>query len=141
MNDSNNLTEKQERFCLKKHETGNASAAYRFAYDAEKMKEATINVKACELLKNGKVTARLKQLQDAVVAKHNVTVESLMTELEEARGIALTYDENGKAQPSAAVSASMGKAKLAGLLVDKLELNINGLGERFKRAKEAEQVE
>jgi phage terminase small subunit len=40
------LTVKQENFCLAYMETGNASEAYRRAYNAGKMKPAVINVKA-----------------------------------------------------------------------------------------------
>lgn len=115
------LTPKQENFCLKYHETGNASEAYRLCYNAKKMKPETINRNAKALLDNNKIATRLKELQEVVVEKHNVTVGSILAELEEARIIALTYDDNGKAQPSAAVSASMGKAKLAGLLMDKVQ--------------------
>ena len=35
------LTPKQEAFCLAYMETGNASEAYRRAYDADNMKPAT----------------------------------------------------------------------------------------------------
>lgn len=37
------LTPKQETFCLAYIETGNASEAYRQAYDAENMKPDTVN--------------------------------------------------------------------------------------------------
>lgn len=57
------LTVKQEKFALKYAECGDASKAYRHAYDAENMKPHTINVKASELLKNGKVSARVKELE------------------------------------------------------------------------------
>ena len=63
------LTPKQEAFVLAYLETGNATEAYRRAYDAEGMGEATINVKACELLKNGKVAVRLQVLQERAAAK------------------------------------------------------------------------
>lgn len=116
------LTIKQEKFCIAYHETGNASEAYRLCYDAKKMKPETINRNAKALLDNNKISTRLKELQKFVIEKHNVTVESILAELEQARVIALTADDNGKAQPSAAVSASMGKAKLAGLLIDKAEI-------------------
>lgn len=116
------LTVKQENFCLKYIETGNASEAYRLSYDAKKMKEATVNRTAKEMLDNPKIAARLKELRIPIIERHNITIESILKELEQARVIALTADDNGKAQPSAAVSASMGKAKLAGLLVDKSEI-------------------
>ena len=44
------LTPKQEASCLAYTKTGNASEAYRQAYDAKGMKDTTIHVKASELL-------------------------------------------------------------------------------------------
>ena len=45
------LTVKQEKFALKYAECGDASKAYRHAYDAENMKPSTINEKACLTLR------------------------------------------------------------------------------------------
>lgn len=104
------LTPKQEAFCLAYLETGNASEAYRRAYDAENMKPETINVKACELLQNGKVAERLAALRAPIIAKAQLTVEDLLAELEEARRLAIDTEA-----PAPAVSATMGKAKLLGL--------------------------
>jgi phage terminase small subunit len=104
------LTIKQEAFAQKYVETGNASEAYRQAYDAGGMKPATINVKACELLANGKVAARVAELRGKVETVHGVTVASLIAELEEARQVAKVRE-----QGAAKVQATMGKAKLAGL--------------------------
>lgn len=104
------LTPKQEGFCQKYIETGNASEAYRLNYGASNMSPESINRKAKELLDNGKIAARLEELKKAIIVKHNITVESILAELEEARQLAM---ETGKAGP--AVQASMGKAKLVGL--------------------------
>ena len=104
------LTIKQETFCQKYIETGNASEAYRQAYDAQAMKPESINRKAKELLDNGKVAARVAELRGEVQVAHGVTVGSLIAELEEARLVA-----KGKEQGAAMVAATMGKAKLAGL--------------------------
>ena len=57
------LTIKQEKFCNKYLECGNASEAYRFAYDCSRMTDNVISVKASQLLSNGKVTVRVKQKQ------------------------------------------------------------------------------
>jgi hypothetical protein len=111
------LTPKQEAFACAYVETGNASEAYRRSYDAENMKPESVWRKACELLDNGKVKARVAELQSAAAERCIVTVASITQELEEARALALQ-----EAQASAAVSASMGKAKLHGLIVDKGEL-------------------
>lgn len=48
------LTLKQEAFCQAYIQNGgNASEAYRSAYNAGKMKADVVNVKACELMKSG----------------------------------------------------------------------------------------
>lgn len=77
----NGLTPKQEAFARFYIETGNASEAYRKAYDAAGMKDETIHVKASELLKNGKVAVRLAELQEEVARRHNVTVDRIVGEL------------------------------------------------------------
>lgn len=63
------LTIKQENFCLAYIETGNASEAYRRAYNAGKMKEKTIWEKASTLLADGKVAARTEELREAATRK------------------------------------------------------------------------
>jgi phage terminase small subunit len=106
------LTEKQEAFCRAYIECGNASEAYRTAYDAEKMNVASVNKAAQKLLDNPLITPRLEQLRAPNIQKHNITVDSLIAELEEARMAALSAETP---QSSAAVSATMSKAKLVGL--------------------------
>lgn len=115
------LTQKQETFCQAYIETGNASEAYRTAYAADKMKPESVNRKAKELLDNGKIAARIAELQGEIKQRHNVTVDSLIKELEEARQSALTAETP---QSSAAVAATMGKAKLTGL--DKVIVELHG---------------
>lgn len=106
------LTIKQEAFCQAYIETGNASEAYRTAYAADKMKAEATHVNASKLLDNAKVALRVKELQGEIKQRHNVTVDSLLKELEEARRAALGAETP---QSSAAVAATMGKAKLTGL--------------------------
>ncbi|URW84479.1 terminase small subunit [Alcaligenes sp. DN25] len=106
------LTPKQEAFALAYVETGNASEAYRRSYNAEKMKPDSVNRKAKELLDHGKITARINELQAGHADRHKLTVDDLLAELEQARLAALTAET---AQSSAAVAATMGKAKLLGL--------------------------
>lgn len=71
---------------------------------------------ASRLSTNVNVAQRVAELQGRAAKKAEVTLESLLTELEEARVIALA-----EKQSSAAVSATMGKAKLTGLLIEKRE--------------------
>jgi phage terminase small subunit len=114
------LTIKQEAFALAYVETGNASEAYRRSYNAENMKPAVIAVKASELLANGNVAVRVAALQASHVERHEITVSDLIRELEEARVAASTSE---KPQAAAMVAATMGKAKLLGLITDRQELS------------------
>ncbi len=127
------LTQKQENFCLAYIETGNASEAYRSAYNAENMKSETIHVKACELLKKGNVAVRVDELRTKAIKRNEITVDDLVKELENARIAALTSET---VQASAAISATMGKAKLLGLGVEKVDLTVDvRLADAIARAK------
>jgi len=106
------LTQKQESFCLKYIETGNLSEAYRFAYDAERMSAQVVHVEAHRLASSPKVSLRLEELRGTIMERHKITVDTLLEELEEARQVALACETP---QSSAAVGATMGKAKLLGL--------------------------
>ena len=111
------LTPKQEKFVRKYIETGNASEAYRQAYDAKGMKPETVHRTAKEMLDNPKIAARVANWRENNRKRHEVTVDSLIAELQESRELA-TADK----QHSAAISATLGKAKITGLIVDKNEL-------------------
>jgi phage terminase small subunit len=113
------LTPKQENFCLAYMETGNASEAYRRAYNAGKMKPAVINVKASELLADGKVSVRVAELRSESLDRHKLTVDDISRMLQDDRKLARDL---GTA--AAAVSASMGLAKLYGHLTDKSESTV-----------------
>ncbi len=117
------LTPKQEAFALAYVETGNASEAYRRSYNAEKMKPETVNRTAKELLDNPKIAARLAELKAAHVERHEITVDDLIRELEEARSIAMAGERQ---QPAAMVAATMGKAKILGLVQDKVDARLTG---------------
>lgn len=111
----NNLTPKQEAFALSYVETGNASEAYRQAYEAGGMKPESINRKAKELLDNGKIAARIDALRAEHVERHKFTVDNMISQLDQDREYA-----RQEGSPAAAVSASMGKAKILGFLTDKI---------------------
>ncbi|MCK5137515.1 MAG: terminase small subunit [Bacteroidales bacterium] len=76
------LTPKQEKFCHAYMETGNASEAYRQSYSCGRMKEATINVKASELLKHGKVAVRLNEIKNELKETSDIKKERVLFELE-----------------------------------------------------------
>lgn len=114
------LTEKQEKFCHEFIKTGNASEAYRNSYNAGKMKPESIHVNASKLLSDAKVSQRVESLRAAVSKKRMLGLEDLLDELEQARTLALAQETP---QTSAAVAASMGKAKMLGLLSDKVQVS------------------
>ena len=107
-------TIKQEAFAHAYVETGNASEAYRRAYDAENMSADCLHVQACELLQNSKVSVIVNSLKEELRRNSAVTIDSLSKQLESAR---LQAEE--LSNPSAQVSAITMVAKLHGLLVDK----------------------
>jgi phage terminase small subunit len=113
------LTPKQEAFAQAYVETSNASEAYRRSYNAENMKPESIHVNACKLLGDAKVALRVEELREELRQKHRVTVDDILRELEEARTMAMTGE---RPQTAAMVAATMGKAKVLGLITDKAEV-------------------
>ena len=114
----NKLTLKQEAFAMAYVESGNASKAYKTVYNVnDNASDNSISVEASKLRNNPKITLRILELQELAQVRHSITIDSLTDELENAR---LTASEAGQA--SAMVAATMGKAKLHGLLTDKAEV-------------------
>jgi len=114
---ANALTPKQEKFCQVYIETSNASEAYRQSYNTINAKPETIWNEAYKLMESPDVAARIEELKQMHLQRHIVTVDSITAELEEARQLAISIEA-----PAPAVSASMGKAKLHGLITEKSEL-------------------
>ena len=70
----NKLTPKQNKFAEEYVNTGNASEAYRRAYDvAETTSNEVIAVKASELLKNGNISVRVKELKTKEAEAFQIT--------------------------------------------------------------------
>lgn len=97
----------------------------RFAQELAKGKSATEAMKASgysdprnstRLTKNDEIAARVDELQAAAAKSVELTVHDIARQLDEDRAFA---KEQGSA--SAAVAATMGKAKILGLIVDKSE--------------------
>ena len=57
-----NLTPKQEKFVIGLINGLTQRQAYKYAYDAENMKDSTIDSKACELFRRDNIQTRYKQL-------------------------------------------------------------------------------
>lgn len=94
------LTIKQQNFCHKYMELGNASEAYRQSYGASKMKGSVIKVKASELLNNGNITVTLERLRKELKERSQITVEQkrewLRTVIERSLQEEPVLDCNGK---------------------------------------------
>jgi phage terminase small subunit len=75
------LTLKQESFCNKYLETGNASEAYRFAYNCLKQKSETVNRNAFNLSNRNKIITRLNELRAELKASSDITKNDILNEL------------------------------------------------------------
>lgn len=87
------LTPKQDAFVLAYLETGNASEAYRRAYNVERMLPTTINNRAYETIRNGAIAARIAELQSQVsnaAVMDRAGVLNLITEIATADASQLT---------------------------------------------------
>ena len=74
------LTIKQENFCHKYVECGNASQAYRHAYSCDRWKDKSVWEKSSVLLSDVKVQSRVKELQAELQAKSVITKERILEE-------------------------------------------------------------
>jgi phage terminase small subunit len=114
----NGLTLAEERFCMAYIDGGDAKEAYHNVYGRSASKN-----ELSALCDAPNVIKRISNLynQRVAVMQHAcmVDVDLLVRELEQARQIALQERE-----ASAAIAATMGKAKLHGLLIDKREISL-----------------
>jgi phage terminase small subunit len=101
---------RHERFAQELAKGKTADEAYQLAGYAPNRGNAST------LKANQSVEARVTEILNRGAVRAECTVASIIEELEEARGLAKEIQ-----QPSPMVAASMGKAKVAGLLVDKSE--------------------
>lgn len=63
------MTPKQERFCHEVVSGKTQAEAYRIAFNAENMKDATVYKRASELMANGEVTGRVTELRGELAKK------------------------------------------------------------------------
>lgn len=110
------MTPKQDRFCSEIASGKSQADAYRTAFDAENMKDATVYKRASELMANGEITGRVEELRKPVVERAQLTLEKHLADLQGLRNMAVKKD-----QYSAAISAEIARGKVAGLYVEKVE--------------------
>jgi len=68
------------------------------------------------LTENDRVKRHMADLERRALKRHDITVDKIIDDLEDARQVAKTAT-----QPSAMIQASLGQAKVCGLIVDKHE--------------------
>ena len=113
------LTPKQMAFCRAYIVSNNATqAAIEAGYSEKTAKDI-----GCQNLKRDRVQDAMAVFRADVAERNRITEDDLLIELEEARQAALAA---GVAQSSAAVAATMGKAKLMGFLTDRIDHTTNG---------------
>lgn len=125
---------RHERFALGYHKTGNArrsyhAAGYKARMPRDRTDSAPVDANASRLLKHAKVKARLAELGRGAMKRNEITVDSLLTDLETDRALA-----HCEGQGSAAVQATMAKARLLGLIVDRKETGKPGEFEGLQTA-------
>lgn len=82
MKNNPKLTLKQELFVRAYiRSKGNASLAYREAYNTDNMQEGSINTEACLLKQAPKISQRIKELEDDLYATIGVTTDYILTML------------------------------------------------------------
>jgi hypothetical protein len=106
---------KHERFAQALAKGENATAAYKSAGYSAKGNSA--EAAASRLLSDVKVQSRVAELQERAAIKVELGIADIVQMLQEDRLLARELES-----PSAAVSASMGIAKVLGLIIDKGEL-------------------
>lgn len=112
------LTLKQEKFCQAYIQCGNASEAYRQAYDTANKKPATVNRRGFELLnENGKIRARIEELRAPALQSAMLTLETHLAEMDR---LARVAEENGNL--AAAIRAQELRGKAAGLYEDRIRV-------------------
>jgi hypothetical protein len=114
---------KQEGYCKARGLKGkNQSDAYRLSYNAGNMKPETINRKACELEKDGKVKARIDYLRSSLTedikAELVYTASESFKELERLKELSTGLE---KPDVKAAIKAEELRGKLARLYVEQRE--------------------
>lgn len=80
MADAKKLTIKQEKFCNKYLECGNASEAYRFAYDCSRMTDKQIWEEASKLLSSPKVAQRIDYLKSHLAEAAGISALQIIRE-------------------------------------------------------------
>lgn len=118
------LTYKQQKFIMRYIQNGgNASEAYRYAYDCTNMSDKAINVEASKMLKNPNVTLWIeyyqRNVQDFINEEIMYSTNDAFQELEELQKKSMSSSKTY----NIAMKAIENKCKLKGLFTDKVEVS------------------
>lgn len=113
------LTPTQDLFCRAVVELGSASEAYRSAYNCTTKLNKTVYESASRMMAEPHIIERIAELRHVAAQECAVTVKTIADQLDADRTFAR---ENGT--PAAAVSATVAKAKLYGLMETKVNLAV-----------------
>jgi len=119
------ITQKQENFCLAYIQNSNAAESYKQCYNTENMKPESIYRKATELMANGTITARLKELRSKAESKAIMSVEE-RKELLSLIAKNVTYDKDGNAGFNDATKAIEILNKMDGIYIQKNQTELSG---------------
>ena len=110
------LTIKQGKFVRAYLTTGNASEAYRQAYDCNGSADTTINRNAHALLQNDKIAARVEQLEQEAAEVARLDKSMVLAGLLQTARNAEKWEQAG---PAARCWELLGKALQGGLFTDR----------------------
>lgn len=110
------LTIKQENFCLAYIETGNASEAYRRAFNTKNTSERVINNKASEMIKRDDIRVRLEELRRPAIEAAQITLEDHLNDLKRLRDAAWESEKYGPA-----IQAEVARGKASGFYIERVE--------------------
>jgi hypothetical protein len=122
--DKNGLTPKMLKFCQEYVACGVLTEAYKRSYAAQNMTNKACHEKASTLMKDVKVRAHFERLNaetsKKVAEKLEITVETTVNDLTAAAEFARECNN-----PSAMVSAIMGRGKVLGHVIDRKDVTLN----------------
>lgn len=71
------LTPKREKFCQEMAKLGNQRQAYKAAFNCKNMKDETVDKRASELMQNGAIKGRLKELSEETKTKNIASAQEI----------------------------------------------------------------
>ena len=122
------LTTKQEIFVQKLIEGYSQRESYRFAYNAEKMKDETVDKRASELFSKGEIKGRYEELKQELKERAFYTVEKANEDLEWIKAKAredIEYRGIKQANANAYLGATKQQIELNGITIKEAKKDID----------------